>query len=625
MGRRRRRSKTVPQIIQNSQALPMAVRNSGQDFTAGMQQWGLAFPQGLPYTSNLSQPNTIFHNMRYWLISNLRQMLSEAYVELALVQNIVNVPVDDGLRGGVDITTQQLDEGQISLLQAKIDEDGDILTAGDASKWDRLFGGAGIMIMTDQDPMKPFDIDSIDSWEDVKFRAVDMWELAYGYQEVGEYNASLQDETFEYYDYYGEQVHKSRVLPLKGILAPSFVRPRLRGWGVSIVETLVRSINQYLKASDLVYEVLDEFKVDVYKINNLVASNFAPGGADNGSVKDRVELVNWQKNFQNAIVLDSEDDWDHKQLNFTGLAEAQAGIRMQVASDMRIPMTKLFGMSAQGFNSGEDDIEVYNAMVESSVRNKLKYPILQMLKIRCQQLFGFVPDDLAITFKPLRVLSSEQEENVKTQKFNRLLQSLQAGAISARLFLDACNRGNLFDVKIDTNKELLGLDTAEEDQARSGKAEFSPRTTKREKDDDDNVLPFDRSRARRGGQKNSMKNRRIANSHGSVVPRETLKPTMDLIKQFHNKVGVTILPNAYTTGERFKRAFNSTTFDRKSYEADGGDLWIDSRRREFFEEPLGVDQELWAKARVRSKQVYGEVRWQFVTWMYRKLGGKFAA
>ena len=50
---------------------------------------------------------------------------------------------------------------------------------------------------------------------------------------------------------------------MKGLTAPSFLRPRLRGWGFSVVEKLVRSINQYIKATDLGFEVLDEFKLDV--------------------------------------------------------------------------------------------------------------------------------------------------------------------------------------------------------------------------------------------------------------------------------------------------------------------------------------------------------------------------
>ncbi len=420
----------------------------------------VGFPenQGSPYTKQISKPTTIFNNMRWYLVSNFRQMLSEAYVELGLIQTIVDVPVDDALRGGIDIKSKQLDPEEIEELQIAVDRDNILTIAGQAAKWNRLFGGAGILILTDQDPIEPFDIESVDEDSPLEFRAVDMWELFWDVQNTEGYDPTIQSETFEFYNYYGEKVHKSRVMRLTGIQAPSFIRPRLRGWGLSICETLVRSINQYLKATDLGFEVLDEFKLDVYKIKNLVNTLLSPNGDQ--KVRERLAVANYQKNYQNAIVMDAEDDYDHKQLSFAGLAEAMAGIRMQVASDMRMPLTKLFGISASGFNSGEDDIENYNSMVESQVRNKIKYDILRILEIKCQQLFGYVPDDLMVAFKPLRVMSSEQEETVKTQKFARLQQARTLGEISSEEFRDSCNQDNLFAIKLES-VDLLNPDAGD--------------------------------------------------------------------------------------------------------------------------------------------------------------------
>jgi len=66
--------------------------------------------------------------------------------------------------------------------------------------------------------------------------------------------------------------------------------------------------------------------------------------------------------------MDMKDDYEQKQITFTGLSDVLSQIRYGIAADVKMPMAKLFGMSASGFNSGEDDIENYNAMIESSVR-----------------------------------------------------------------------------------------------------------------------------------------------------------------------------------------------------------------------------------------------------------------
>ena len=522
-----------------------------------------------PYSEQISDSGTMFKNLRWYFVSNLRQLLSELYCEIGLIQTIVDVPVDDALRGGVILKSKQLDEDEILKLINSLDRDDDINTVGQAAKWNRLFGGAGVLIMTDQDPMQPLNIEAINKDTPLEFRAVDMWELFWDKQNTDGYDPSLQTENFEHYSYYAQQLHKSRVMRMKGLTAPSFLRPRLRGWGFSVVEKLVRSINQYIKATDLGFEVLDEFKLDVYKIKNLTTTLMSEVGAS--AVQKRVQMANWQKNYQNAIVMDSEDDFDHKQLSFAGLAEAMEGIRMQVASDMRMPITKLFGTSAsKGFATDQNDMEVYNAMVEAEVRNKIKYDLLRVIEIKCQKLFGFIPDDLSIEFKPLRVLSAEQEENVKTQKFNRVLQAKQAGEITTFEFREACNKDALLSISLDNNQDQLNTDDPEIAALVAG--EPDPLDTKDVEDPGAN--------------------------------REDTRK-----------------PRAWEFDKDRKRD-NSIGYDVAAYEVDGGDSWISEGRKPFFEDPKNVDKSLWERARERSQEAFGQIKWQFVVYIYRKLGGK---
>jgi len=522
-----------------------------------------------PYSEQISDSGTMFKNLRWYFVSNLRQLLSELYCEIGLIQTIVDVPVDDALRGGVILKSKQLDEDEILKLINSLDRDDDINTVGQAAKWNRLFGGAGVLIMTDQDPMQPLNIEAINKDTPLEFRAVDMWELFWDKQNTDGYDPSLQTENFEHYSYYAQQLHKSRVMRMKGLTAPSFLRPRLRGWGFSVVEKLVRSINQYIKATDLGFEVLDEFKLDVYKIKNLTTTLMSEVGAS--AVQKRVQMANWQKNYQNAIVMDSEDDFDHKQLSFAGLAEAMEGIRMQVASDMRMPITKLFGTSAsKGFATDQNDMEVYNAMVEAEVRNKIKYDLLRVIEIKCQKLFGFIPDDLSIEFKPLRVLSAEQEENVKTQKFNRVLQAKQAGEITTFEFREACNKDALLSISLDNNHDQLNTDDPEIAALVAGDPD-----------------PLDTKDVEDPG----------ANREDTRKPR------------------------AWEFDKDRKRD-NSIGYDVAAYEVDGGDSWISEGRKPFFEDPKNVDKSLWERAREKSQEAFGKIKWQFVVWAYKQLGGK---
>ena len=414
---------------------------------------GLGMP-GFPGSAQLSNTGTIFKNLRYFLVSNIRTAVSQAYTEFGLVQTVIDVPVDDALRGGVEIKSKQLNEEQIEELQQVLDREDDLLNAGQGAKWADLFGGGGNLIwISDQDPEEPLDVEAITEDSEIKFIPVDMWELFWGHLDDEGWDPSFQDQNVEIFDYYGQAVHKSRVLKMKGHKAPSWIRPRLRGWGTSRLEVLVRSINRYLKEQDVIFEILDEFKVDYYSLEGLAAALGTAAGTK--KTLERLTIMNQAKNYNNAVIMDGKDKFEQKQLTFSGLADVQKGTMINIAADLRMPMTKIFGISAAGFNSGEDDIEVYNAMVESGPRHNLKRPILRMLEIRCQQHFGFIPDDLAITFKPLRILSAKDEEDCKTQVFTRVLQGRQANELTSLEFREVVNKGNLLPIQLETDEETL--------------------------------------------------------------------------------------------------------------------------------------------------------------------------
>lgn len=421
------------------------------------------------FGTQINQVETLFKNNRWYLISNMRQILNELFAEHYLIQNFIKVPVDDAFRGGISIKTKQLSPDQILRVSARMEREDDLGRLATANYWNRLFGGAGLVPFTEYDQERPFSPKEIQNDQPYMLRALDMWELFFAQQNTADYGAAIDaGQTMtdvNMFDYYGYKLNPTRVMLFKGIEPPSFIRPRLRGWGLSVLEPLIDSLNPFLKANNLIFEVLDEFKIDVYKIKNLANTLLIQGGTE--KIHSRIQLANLQKNYQNAITMDAEDDYMQKQLSFTGIAETMNGIRIHIASALRFPLSKLFGIGSQGFSSGEDDIENYNSMIESDIRQKSKYHCIRLVELRCQQMFNFVPDDITIEFKPLRILGAEQEENVKTQQFNRVLASVTSGQIDAFEFREAVNEGNLLPIQLDVSKAALvetqGDDTSETD------------------------------------------------------------------------------------------------------------------------------------------------------------------
>lgn len=225
------------------------------------------------------------------------------------------------------------------------------------------------------------------------------------------------------------------------------------GWGMSEVERLIRSLNGYLKNQDLIFELLDEAKLDVYKIDGFNDALGQTGGTE--KITKQIALSNSVKSFLNALVLDKEDEYDQKQMSFSGLPEMNKQNKENIASDLRMPITKLFGISSAGFNSGEDDIENYNSMLKSEIRAKSRTYLIMVYKLACAVVLGFIPDDLDIELPDLRVLSAEQQENVKNNQFTRLMTAFQNQLITEEEFKIACNKNSLLPIQIDEKAETV--------------------------------------------------------------------------------------------------------------------------------------------------------------------------
>jgi uncharacterized protein len=426
--------------------------NSLTSLTAGLISGG-------QQQSNLVSFNPTIENNLYAPLTINWIMLTYMYKTHGIIQTMIDEPVLDAFRGGIDIVSGELDTDDIHELQDWEDEIGAIKALRQAEIWARLYGGAVVIINTDQDPEKPFKVDQLREGSKIEFYPANRWELT---TSTG-WNPSMNGMDIlpwktvahpadDYFYFYSKRIHRSRMIILTGKEAPYLIKWQLAGWGMSEIEKILPDWNRYIRTAELVLELMREAKVDVYSFKGLKESvTSAPGEA---KMMQRVSLANQQKAYNSAVLLDMEDKFEQKQLSFSGLAEMMKENRMNISSATRIPQNKLFGMGATGFNSGEDDIENYNAMIESEVREKLKPSIRMLYKMLCQAKFGFEPD-IHCEWKPLRVMSSEQEEIVKTSKHNRYLSLYNAGLLNSKEMGDLNEKEKLIPIETDMAKGIL--------------------------------------------------------------------------------------------------------------------------------------------------------------------------
>jgi len=417
--------------------------NSLFDFVAGVTSGGIG--------ANISQTDALSFNNRFHAITLNRALLSQTYLEHGIVQVLIDQPIDDAFRGGIIIKCPELSPDDIKDLDSYLDREQVLIHYAQALKWARLYGGAGLLINAGQDMSKPLKIGSITEKTSLDFHAADRWELSYSSQGMSSLDQLAKEDNVDCpYNYYGHKIHRENVIKLKNKDAPSLIKGQFGGWGVSELEKIVRSYNQYLKHQNVVYEVMDESKIDVFKISGFNSSIATKDGAT--KTANRITAASQIKNYQNALVLDTEDEYEQKALNFSGLSEILTQIRIGLACDLRMPMTKLFGISASGFNSGEDDIENYNAMIESDIRSKVKTGMNTILKIVSQKVLGYIPDNMDFEFKPLRIMTNKEESMMKTEALSRIVTSVNGGLCTTEKAVELINNEKIFAIDLNPNE-----------------------------------------------------------------------------------------------------------------------------------------------------------------------------
>lgn len=385
-------------------------------------------PSSAYIPEQINNLETLFVNNRYNSLSQQRSLLAFLYSEHGIVQTAVDQPVEDAFRGGIDIESKEMDSDDIEELQDDVEGCGSIERLKEAEIWKRLFGGGGLIINMHADPAQPFHNEVS---KDLEFYSVDRWELTC-------------PRGSEHYLFYNKKIHRSRVIELSGKNPPSFIRPQLQGWGQSEIERMVRDINAYFKNKDVIFELLDEAKVDVYGIEGFNKSLITAKGTN--QIQRRIQIGNQLKNYNNAVVMDKNDVYEQKTLTFSGLAEMLKETRIGIASALKMPMSKLFGIGAAGFSSGEDDIEVYNSMVETEIRSKIMKPLQMVYSLHALKLWGYVPK-MKLKFKPLRMMSEEQEENIKRSRQTRITEWYDRGLMTSREAGQSARAYNLLPVK----------------------------------------------------------------------------------------------------------------------------------------------------------------------------------
>lgn len=413
-------------------------------------------------------PANGYNNTSFVMLSQQQILLTYLYKTFGILANIVDIPVDDAYkRGGFDLEADSIDEKELHNLEKYISKKQDIKQIKNARKWARLYGGAALIIFDGGDLDKPLNEKALKN-SSFELLAVDRWQLAYsesyidipgGVWSVSNYGANdkLNSKT----------IHESRLIIVKGKEAPYQIMQRVNGWGISVYEQIFQDMSSFFKARNVIFELLDESKIDILKLDSLQAAIQSSSGEQ--ALQRMVDMVARNKNYKSQITLSTADEYDQKQIRFSGMSEILKEIRVMIAGSCKMPVNKIWGEGVTGFGSGEDSLENYNSQIENEIRTDDTPIIEEILRLRCYELFGREVKDLEMIWKNLRTLNALDEQNINDHKLANVMQLFDRQLLSPQETMEYLKKQQIFihDTKA-LRGELEDMDLQNKDEDRTG-------------------------------------------------------------------------------------------------------------------------------------------------------------
>lgn len=311
-----------------------------------------------------------------------QSMAEMAYDTSTWFGKIVEIPADDATREWREWQAEKADIEALEKAEAMLQVRQKVRQA---LIWSRLYGGA--VLIPGGLPGRPDEPLSVDR---ISQNSVQFLSVLHRYQisAHGEIRDPLSAE-FGQPEYYqvnstdGNQIklHPSRVILINGRKSGS----RLHAaniWGDSIWSYLMEAVMASDAGAAIVHALMHEAKIDVVRVPNMMQSL---GTTEYESLMiKRFQLAATLKSISNVLLLDKDDEWDQKQLNFNGLPQVVDTLLTIMSGAADIPKTRLLGEQQSGL-SGSDSgsLRHYYDSVKANQELKITpqlYPLDQILQ-----------------------------------------------------------------------------------------------------------------------------------------------------------------------------------------------------------------------------------------------------
>lgn len=329
--------------------------------------------------------------------------MEAAYLENWIARAVVDHPVEDATREWRRFTNNKADAISDAEKRFELQE-----KTQEAFTWAGVYGGAGILMLTDQNPAKPLKMSRIKKDSLQNLVVLDRTLIA-----PSTYNLTnplkenyMRAESFRV-NGGTQEIHHSHFVMASGAALPMRLRGLNAGWDDSILRRCLEDIKDSSAAKGGIASLIGEANIDVISRENL-GTDLSSGDMDEEITKRFLNFGMMKSLFRLAL-LDSKETYERKQVSFGGLAEILSVLMEWTAGAARQPMTRLFGVQSKGLgDSGEGDTKNYFNRIRGEQESKYRKFLNPLDEVIIRSALGSMPDDVEFEFNPLDLPSDTE-------------------------------------------------------------------------------------------------------------------------------------------------------------------------------------------------------------------------
>lgn len=312
----------------------------------------------------------------------------------------------------------------------------------DTIKWSRLYGGAiAVMLVDGQDVSTPLRLNTIRKNQFCGLLSLDRWMVEPSLNDlVTDLGPSLGMPKFyrvtaQAPALSGQKIHHTRCIRLEGIELPYWQKITENLWGISVIERLYDRMIAFDSATTGAAQLVYKSYMRTYKIAGMREIVAAGGDAQAGLIQ-YVDMMRRFQGIEGITLIDGEDEVQADSHSaFGGLADALQQFGQQISGALQIPLSRLFGQSPSGFDSGDSSTNTYYDGINSKQNKDLKVGVTKIYRAIAASEGIVLPDGFKIEFNHLKQLTEVEKTIIAEGTARCILAAEDNGTISRKTAL----------------------------------------------------------------------------------------------------------------------------------------------------------------------------------------------